>query len=55
MHLCQDHGLIVRAIGDVVALCPPYIVTSADIDEIFAKLRRGLDDTLAWARREGLV
>jgi 4-aminobutyrate--pyruvate transaminase len=55
MQLCQEHGLIVRAIGDVVALCPPYIVTSADLDEIFAKLRRGLDDTLEWAQRERLV
>jgi 4-aminobutyrate--pyruvate transaminase len=52
MHYCQGHGLIVRAIGDVIALCPPYIVTAANIDEIFAKLRRGLDDTLEWARRE---
>jgi 4-aminobutyrate--pyruvate transaminase len=47
--------LIVRAIGDAVALCPPYIVTPNDIDEIFTKLRRGLDDTLAWARRERLL
>jgi 4-aminobutyrate---pyruvate transaminase len=55
MHLCQAHGLIVRAIGDVIALCPPYIVTSAHVDEIFAKLRRGLDDTLEWARSERLL
>jgi 4-aminobutyrate--pyruvate transaminase len=55
MRLCQEHGLIVRAIGDVIALCPPYIVTSSDIDEIFVKLRRGLDDTLAWVKREKLL
>ncbi len=55
MQLCQEHGLIVRAIGDVIALCPPYIVTAAHIDEIFAKLRRGLDDTLEWAHREAVV
>jgi len=55
MQLCQEHGLIVRAIGDSIALCPPYIVTSGNIDEIFAKLRRGLDDTLAWARTERLL
>ena len=54
MQFCQEHGLIVRAIGDAIALCPPYIVTSSDVDEIFAKLRRGLDDTLAWAKREKL-
>jgi 4-aminobutyrate--pyruvate transaminase len=55
MQLCQDHGLIVRAIGDVIAMCPPFIVTPSHIDEIFTKLERGLDDTLAWATREGLV
>ena len=54
MHFCQEQGLIVRAIGDVIALCPPFIVTPSDVDEIFAKLKRGLDDTLAWAKREKL-
>jgi 4-aminobutyrate--pyruvate transaminase len=55
MLFCQEHGLIVRAIGDSIALCPPFIVTIAEVDEIFAKLRRGLDDTLAWAQRERLL
>jgi 4-aminobutyrate--pyruvate transaminase len=55
MQLCQDHGLIVRAIGDVIAMCPPFIVTPNQVDEIFAKLERGLDDTLAWAKREGFT
>jgi len=39
----------------VIALCPPFIVTPNHIDEIFTKLRRGLDDTLAWAKRERLL
>ncbi len=55
MQFCQEHGLIVRAIGDVIALCPPFIVTAANIDEIFTKLRRGLDETLGWARREQVL
>jgi 4-aminobutyrate--pyruvate transaminase len=55
MQLCQEHGLIVRAIGDSIALCPPFIVTVEHIDEIFTKLAHGLDDTLAWAQRERLV
>jgi 4-aminobutyrate--pyruvate transaminase len=55
MHLCQEHGLIVRAIGDVVAVCPPFIVTPDQIDEIFSLLERGLDDTLAWAKKERLL
>lgn len=55
MGFCQQHGLIVRAIGDSVAICPPYIVTEEQIEEIFALFARGLDDTLDWAKKEGLV
>jgi 4-aminobutyrate--pyruvate transaminase len=55
MQLCQERGLIVRAIGDVIALCPPFIVTPDQIDEIFTLLAQGLDATLAWARKEQLV
>jgi 4-aminobutyrate--pyruvate transaminase len=55
MQLCQERGLIVRAIGDVIALCPPFIVTPNHIDEIFSLLKLGLDDTLAWARQERLL
>lgn len=54
MAMCQSHGLIVRAIGDAVAICPPYIVSESDIDEIFDRYERGLDDTLAWAKKEGM-
>jgi len=33
--ICQDNGLIVRAIGDVIALCPPLIISHDEIDELF--------------------
>jgi 4-aminobutyrate--pyruvate transaminase len=55
MALCQQYGLIVRAIGDAVALCPPYIVTEAQIDEIFDRYTQGLDETLEWANKEKLL
>jgi 4-aminobutyrate--pyruvate transaminase len=55
MAFCQQRGLIVRAIGDAVAICPPYVVTDAQIDEIFDLFGKGLDDTLEWARRERLL
>lgn len=55
MQLCQEQGLIVRAIGDSIALCPPFIVTTEHVDEIFTKLARGLDETLAWAKSERLL
>ena len=42
-----EHGLIVRNLGDCVALCPPLIVSEAQVDELFTKLEKALDDTLA--------
>ncbi|MET3517171.1 4-aminobutyrate--pyruvate transaminase [Pseudacidovorax sp. 1753] len=39
----QEEGLIVRAMGDTVALCPPLIITPAEMDELFARLGRALD------------
>ena len=31
---CFDHGLLVRATGDIIALSPPLIVSKAQIDEM---------------------
>ncbi|WP_395000954.1 aspartate aminotransferase family protein [Sphingomonas sp.] len=33
-HACFDHGLLVRASGDIIALSPPLIVSKAQIDEM---------------------
>jgi 4-aminobutyrate--pyruvate transaminase len=55
MAFCQQHGLIVRAIGDAVAVCPPYIVTERDVDDIFDRYAQGLDDTYAWAKQERIL
>jgi len=52
---CQDEGVIVRPlISDRIALCPPLVITEAEINELFDRLTRGLDKTLDWAKREGL-
>jgi len=52
----QERGLLTRAVGgDIIALCPPLIISEEDIDEMFDRLEKALDDTHAWARREGLV
>ncbi len=40
--LCQEEGLIIRAIGDVIAFCPPLIVTEAEIDALFDRFGRAL-------------
>lgn len=38
-----DEGLIVRAMGDSIGLCPPLIMTRAEIDDMFARLSRAMD------------
>ncbi|WP_172380968.1 aminotransferase [Vibrio sp. Vb339] len=43
---CRLHGLIVRNMGDVIALCPPYVITSTEIDTLVEKLTISLD--LVW-------
>ena len=48
--ICMEHaheaGLLIRPLGDTVALCPPLIITGDQIDELFAKLESALDKTL---------
>jgi len=46
-------GLIFRAVGDTLALCPPLIVTEADIDEIVERMGRALDRTAEWLATQG--
>ena len=53
---CEDHGLIVRAMGgNSIALCPPLIIDEAQVDELLAKLGKGLDAALAYVQQEQLL
>ena len=47
------HGLIVRAIGDTIALCPPMIITEAQVQEVITRLKKTLDDTAAQLAADG--
>lgn len=50
----QERGAILRAIGDTIALCPPMIISEAELDELFNRLEASLDDCENWVRAEGL-
>ena len=39
-------GLLIRPLGDTIAICPPLIITGDQIDELFGKLESALDKTL---------
>ena len=43
-----EEGVILRAIRDAVAICPPLIITEAQIADIVDRIKLALDDTLAW-------
>ena len=42
----HGEGLILRAIGDVLAVCPPLIITEDEIHELFDRFERVLDKGL---------
>ncbi len=48
-------GVIVRAIGDSLAFCPPMIITEAELDDLFAPVEAALDATMSWAKTEGHI
>jgi 4-aminobutyrate--pyruvate transaminase len=49
----HQHGLIVRAIGDTLALCPPLIINEAQVHEVVSRLKKTLDATAAALAAEG--
>ena len=51
----KANGLICRAIGDAIALCPPLVSSDDEIGEIFSRYSKSLDETLDWVKREGLL
>lgn len=40
---CTDHGLICRPLGQAVVLCPAFVMTPAQMDEMFEKLEAALN------------
>ncbi|MGF1552760.1 MAG: aminotransferase [Paracoccaceae bacterium] len=48
-----ERGVLVRALGDTVAFCPPMVIDEAGVEEMLAPLGAALDATLDWARAEG--
>lgn len=40
--LSQEEGLIIRAIGDIIAFCPPLVINAAETDEMFDRFGRAL-------------
>jgi 4-aminobutyrate--pyruvate transaminase len=56
VQFAEAEGLIVRSVlGDVLTLCPPLVISPAEIDDLFDRLIRALDKTRDWVAREKLA
>jgi len=52
----QHHGAILRNMpGDIVAFCPPLIISEPEIDEMMVCFSNALDDTWAMVKEKGLA
>ncbi len=43
-----ESGLIIRAIGDSIGFCPPLIISSEELDQMFSIFKQALYETEAW-------
>ena len=51
----QEHGLIIRPLGDTIGVCPPLIITAAEIDSLLERFGQALEDTQSWVGDQGLA
>jgi 4-aminobutyrate--pyruvate transaminase len=51
----QEHGLIVRAMGDSIGFSPPLIITSAELDDLVTRFGKALDDAVGFVTDQGLA
>ncbi len=53
---CLEEGLVIRPLANNrIAICPPLIITEAEIQALFDRFERGLAKTLDWVVREKFI
>ncbi|MGE0211358.1 MAG: aminotransferase [Parvibaculaceae bacterium] len=52
--LLQEEGVVTRAMGDALALCPPLVISEDETNEMFDLVEKALDRTETWVSREKL-
>lgn len=50
-----SRGVLLRASNDCLCFAPPLVITEAELDEMFARVKAALDDTLHWLSGQGLA
>ncbi|WP_429819623.1 aminotransferase [Ensifer sp. B1-9] len=48
---CRAHGVMIRNMGDVISICPPFVMTTSQIDELVGGIAAALEDALAELRK----
>lgn len=41
---CRAHGVMIRNMGDVISICPPFVMTENEIDQLAGGIAAALDD-----------
>ena len=44
---CLENGLVMRAVDDAMIISPPLTITTSQIDELFEKARRSIEQTFS--------
>lgn len=52
MALALEEGLIIRALGESIAFCPPLVISESQVHELFDKFGNALASTQAWLARQ---
>ena len=50
---CQEHGVILRSMGDTIAFCPPLVIERDEIEEMLRRFERGLSEAAEMVARQG--
>lgn len=48
----QEHGLILRNLGDSIAFSPPLIITEAQVDDMLERFEKAFNDTQDWLAQD---
>ena len=51
--MMEENGVILRNIQDSIAFCPPLIITTDEIHDMFDRVEKGLDQMEAHVKKEG--
>lgn len=52
---CFKNNVIMRHVGDRMIISPPLVITPAEIDEMFVRIRKSLDEAHAEINERGLL